>query len=278
MRVLLTGGRGQLGTAIRALTKSWAWELFAPDKRELDITQPRDVLEACWKLQPEVIINAAAYTAVDKAEAEPERAFLVNAQAVASLAQAATDVGALLVQISTDYVFDGRASRPYREEDEPNPLSVYGKSKLKGEQAASSAREHLIIRTSWLFGDGWNFVEAIRKQLANGAKVLRVVADQRGRPTFAPDLARVIAQLVEKGERGLFHAANVGTTTWADFAKEIVAQLGLAVPVVPISTEEANRPAPRPSYSVLDTSRLEAVVGALPSWQDALNRYLHRNF
>ncbi|MGQ9752437.1 MAG: dTDP-4-dehydrorhamnose reductase [Thermoanaerobaculaceae bacterium] len=278
MRVLLTGGRGQLGTAIRALAKSWAWELFAPVKRELDITQSRDVLEACWKLQPEVIINAAAYTAVDKAESEPEQAFLVNAQAVASLAKAANDVGALLVQISTDYVFDGRNSHPYREEDEPNPLSVYGKSKLGGEQAARTAREHLVIRTSWLFGDGWNFVEAIRKQLANGAKMLRVVADQKGRPTFAPDLAKVIAQLVEKGERGLFHAANNGTATWAEFAGEIVAQLGLAVPVVPISTEEANRPAPRPSYSVLDTSRLEAVVGPLPNWQNALSRYLRGSF
>ncbi|MGQ9496563.1 MAG: dTDP-4-dehydrorhamnose reductase [Thermoanaerobaculaceae bacterium] len=278
MRVLLTGGRGQLGTAIRALAKSWAWELFAPAKRELDITQSRDVLEACWKLQPEVIINAAAYTAVDKAESEPEQAFLVNAQAVASLAKAANDVGALLVQISTDYVFDGRNSHPYREEDEPNPLSVYGKSKLGGEQAARTAREHLVIRTSWLFGDGWNFVEAIRKQLANGAKMLRVVADQKGRPTFAPDLAKVIAQLVEKGERGLFHAANNGTATWAEFAGEIVAQLGLAVPVVPISTEEANRPAPRPSYSVLDTSRLEAVVGPLPNWQNALSRYLRGSF
>lgn len=278
MRVLLTGGRGQLGTAIRALAKSWAWELFAPDKRELDITQSRDVLEACWKLQPEVIINAAAYTAVDKAESEPEQAFSVNAQAVAFLAQAANDVGALLVQISTDYVFDGRNSFPYREEDEPNPLSVYGKSKLTGEQAARTAREHLIIRTSWLFGNGWNFVEAIRKQLANGAKVLRVVADQKGRPTFAPDLAQVIAQLVEKGERGLFHAANSGTATWAEFAGEIVAQLGLATPVVPISTEEANRPAPRPSYSVLDTSRLEKVLGPLPNWQNALSRYLTGSF
>jgi len=274
VKVLLTGADGQLGRAWRALAQAEGILTFALSRQELDITNGQKLREKVLHIQPEVILNAAAYTAVDKAEAEPQLAFAVNARAVATLAEVANEVGALLVHVSSDYVFDGRSQRPYREEDPPNPLSVYGKSKLAGEEAAKKAHQHLIVRTSWLFGEGWNFVEAIRSQLRAGAKELRVVADQRGRPTYARDLALALWQLLQKESRGLFHVANEGCASWAEFAEEIVRQLGLATPVLPISTEAAGRPAPRPAYSVLDTSRFAGVVGPLRPWQEALAAYL----
>jgi len=274
VKVLLAGGSGQLGQAFRPWAEARGWTVWAPSRGELDITRPEDVERTVQQLRPQVILNAAAYTAVDRAEEEPELAMATNGQAVAHLARAANACGAVLVQISTDYVFDGSATSPYREEDPPRPLSVYGKSKLLGEQAAREAREHLIVRTSWLFGKGWNFVEAIRRQLLAGVKELRVVADQVGRPTYAVDLAGALGELLLRGCRGVFHVANAGATTWAGFAAAIVSNLGLNVPVVPITTAEAARPAPRPAYSVLDTSRFETTVGPLPPWEDALARYL----
>lgn len=277
MRVLITGARGQLGRALQDLARGRGWPLCAYDLPELDVTDAGAVQEAVRKAQPEVIFNAAAYTAVDRAEEEPELALAVNAQAVGTLAELANEMGALLVHISTDYVFDGRSHRPYREDDPPNPLSVYGCSKLEGEKAAARASQHLVVRTSWLFGRGWNFVEAIRKQLLNGARELWVVADQTGRPTYAEDLAAALVRLVEAGARGPFHVANSGATTWAGFAREIVAQLGLSVPIVEIATEDAARPAPRPRYSVLDTAKFDALCGPLPPWQEALARYLRAN-
>ncbi|MFZ5805559.1 MAG: dTDP-4-dehydrorhamnose reductase [Acidobacteriota bacterium] len=274
MRVLITGARGQLGRALVDLGRGQGWQLWAYDLPEFDLTDVGAVQEAVRTAQPEVIFNAAAFTAVDRAEEEPEAAFAVNARAVATLASVADEVGALLVHLSTDYVFDGQNSRPYREDDPPNPLSVYGRSKLEGEKAAARASKHLIVRTSWLFGRGWNFVEAIRKQLLGGARELRVVADQFGRPTYAEDLAEALVRLVNAGAYGLFHVANTGETSWAGFAREIAAQLGFSVPVVDISTEEAGRPAPRPRYSVLDTAKFDSLGQPLPPWQEALARYL----
>lgn len=274
MRVLVTGARGQLGRALVDLGRAHGFQLWAFDLPELDLTDAGALQEVVRKLAPEVIFNAAAYTAVDRAEEEPEAAFAVNSRAVGTLAELADEMGALLVHISTDYVFDGGLQRPYREDDPPNPLSVYGRSKLEGEGAAARASQHLVVRTSWLFGRGWNFVEAIRKQLVGGARELRVVADQTGRPTYAEDLAAALIRLVGAGARGLFHVANTGATTWAGFAREIVAQLGFSVPVVEITTEDAARPAPRPRYSVLDTGRFDTLCGPLPPWQDALARYL----
>lgn len=274
MRVLITGARGQLGRALVELGRGQGWQLWAYDLPELDLADVGAVQEAVRTAQPEVIFNAAAFTAVDRAEEEPEAAFTVNAKAVATLAELSDEVGALLVHVSTDYVFDGRNQRPYKEDDPPNPLSVYGKSKLAGERAASQARHHLIVRTSWLFGRGWNFVEAIRKQLLNGARELQVVADQTGRPTYAEDLALALVGLVKAGASGVFHVANSGETTWAGFAREIVAQLGFSVPVMEITTEEAGRPAPRPRYSVLNTAKFDSLFRPLPPWQEALARYL----
>jgi dTDP-4-dehydrorhamnose reductase len=275
MRLLVTGSRGQLGRALERAATDTGHEFVGYDLPELDITSAAAVRAAVARVRPGAVVNCAAYTAVDAAEADEARALAVNGAAVAGLAAAADEAGALLVQISTDFVFDGASTRPYREEDPPHPLSAYGRTKLAGERAAERARRHLIVRTAWLFGDGANFVAAIRRQLDAGAAELRVVADQRGCPTYAVDLAGAVLRLLQAGAAGVVHVVNQGQASWFDFAVEIVRQLGAAAEVVPISTADAGRPAPRPAYSVLDVSRFRGIVGAnLPPWQDALARRL----
>jgi dTDP-4-dehydrorhamnose reductase len=276
MRLLVTGCRGQLGQALAEQARALGHEYHGFDLPELDITCAESVRGAATRVRPDAIVNCAAFTAVDLAESQADQAFWVNGVAVAHLAGAANSVGASLVQVSTDYVFDGSGSRPWREDDPVRPMSSYGRSKLAGELAATLAERHLIARTAWLFGVGGNnFVEAIRRQLENGNRALRVVADQHGCPTFACDLALVLLRLLERGARGVFHAVNDGATTWHGFAEEIVRQLGVQATVAPQTTAEAGRPAARPAFGVLDTSRLRSVLGnALPSWPDALRRYL----
>jgi len=275
VRLFVTGSRGQLGRALERVAPARRHEFVGADLPELDVTDGDAVRAAVRGARPDAIVNCAAFTAVDAAEAEEGKALAVNGEAVAHLAAAADEAGIVLVQISTDYVFDGVARRPYREDDAANPGSAYGRTKLAGEVAARGARRHLIVRTAWLFGEGRNFVEAIRSQLEAGAASLRVVADQRGSPTYAVDLADAIVRLLEAGAEGVIHAANAGEATWCDFACEIVRLLGARVAVVPISTAEADRPAPRPASSLLDTAKLRAIIGDdLPSWQDALARYL----
>ncbi len=275
MRLLVTGSRGQLGRALQRAATDTGHEFVGYDLPELDITSAAAVRAAAARVRPDAIVNCAAYTAVDAAEADEARALAVNGAAVAGLAAAADEAGALLAQISTDFVFDGASMRPYREADPPHPLSAYGRTKLAGERAAELARRYLIVRTAWLFGDGANFVAAIRRQLDAGATELRVVADQRGCPTYAVDLAGAVLRLLEAGAAGVVHVVNHGQASWFDFAIEIVRQLGAAAEVVPISTGDAGRPAPRPAYSVLDASRFRGIVGAdLPPWQDALARRL----
>lgn len=223
----------------------------------------------------EVVIHAAAYTAVDKAEAEPLLAHRVNALFTQAMARACEITGADLLYVSTDYVFNGRTDRPYREWDATDPLGVYGQSKLAGEIAARRLPRHYIVRTSWLFGErGPNFVATILKA-ARERPELRVVADQHGCPTYTGDLARAIARLVTTRRYGLYHLTNQGPTTWCDFARAIVRQGGLSTPVHPQSTAEAGRPAPRPAHSVLDNWAWQ-VAGEepLPAWEDALGRYL----
>lgn len=276
MKLLVTGSRGQLGRALDR-ARAGRHEVVGVDLPELDVTRPQAVRELVAGVRPDVIVNAAAFTAVDDAEAREAEALAVNGAAVAHLAEAADAVGAMLVQVSTDYVFAGDAQRPYREHDEPAPRSAYGRSKLAGERAAATARRHLIVRTAWLYGEGRNFVTAIRGQLAAGRRELRVVADQTGSPTYAEDLAACVIRLVEVGAAGVVHVTNDGSTTWHSFACEIVRQLGAAVEVVAIGTDEMARPAPRPRYSVLDNGLLVSWLGApLPRWEDALARYLAR--
>ena len=273
---MVTGSRGQLGRALQAACAGRGHSFVGVDLPEVDITDAGAVRRLVVRTAPEVIVNCAAFTAVDAAEEREAEALGVNGVAVAALAEAADRAGATLVQLSTDYVFAGDAGRPYREDDPPAPRSAYGRTKLAGEVAAARAGRHLIVRTAWLYGEGGaNFVEAIRVQLARGATTLRVVADQVGNPTYAADVAAALLDLIMLGAAGTVHAVNEGRATWCDFARAIVAGLGMEGDVVPITTTEASRPAPRPAFSVLDTGRLAALLGRrLPDWRDALSRYL----
>jgi dTDP-4-dehydrorhamnose reductase len=251
-------------------------DLVALPKSDLDITDARMVDTVVRDIRPTVIVNCAAYTKVDDAETNERIANAINGSAVEFLANAANAVDALLVQISTDFVFDGAASEPYEINAQTAPLSAYGRSKLLGEQASTHAAKGLIVRTSWLFGvHGPNFVEAIRNQIRKGTNPLRVVDDQRGRPTYTPHLAEAIVRLVRGGATGVVHYADAPDCSWFDFAREIVAQLGVGIDVRPVTTAEFPRPAHRPAYSVLSTERYERVTGVKPeSWQEGLRDYL----
>ena len=275
MRLLVTGSRGQLGRALERLVPGFGHEFVGVDLPELDITDAGAVNRAVDATRPDAIVNCAAYTAVDAAESDEAKAAAVNGGAVSTLAEAADRHGVVLLQISTDYVFDGTAHAPIQEDQATNPQSAYGRTKLAGEVAAAGAQRHLIVRTAWLYGEGSNFVGAVRRQLDGGNRVLRVVADQAGCPTYTEDLASGLLRLLDARAEGVVHAVNFGSTTWHGFACEIVRLLGSGAEVVPISTAEMPRLARRPAFSVLDTSRLAALIGApLPPWQDALERYL----
>ena len=218
-RWLITGAGGMVGTDLREALALRDEPVVALTKNELDITDSRHISACVAEARPDVIVNCAAYTKVDQAESDAGLANAVNGSAVELLASAANEAGALLVQISTDFVFDGRKRAPYEINDETNPLSAYGRSKLLGEVAATHARKHVIVRTSWLFGvHGWNFVEAILKQVHLG-KPLRVVNDQRGRPTYTPHLAEAIIRIVANDARGIVHYADADECTWYDFAR-----------------------------------------------------------
>jgi len=276
MTLAVTGAQGQLGRAVARQAAGRGWLVAGCDVDTVDL-RSRDQVEAWFgRHRPGVVVNCAAYTAVDAAESDAETARAVNATAVGVLADLADRVGALLVQVSTDYVFDGLAGRPYREDDPTSPRSVYGRTKLEGERFANRAGHHLIVRTAWLYGHGGrNFVEAIRNQIDSGRDHLRVVADQRGCPTTCDDLAEAILDLVAVDATGVFHAVNSGETTWHGLASAIVEVLGAGVEVKPVATGEFPTVAPRPAYSVLDTGRLEARLGRrMPEWRDALERYL----
>lgn len=251
-------------------------DVVALAKSDFDITDARMVDTVVRDIRPTVIVNCAAYTKVDGAENDERIANAINASAVEFLADAANAVDAQLVQISTDFVFDGTAREPYEVNAQTAPLSAYGRSKLLGEYAATHARKSLILRTSWLFGvHGPNFVEAIRNQIRKGTNPLRVVEDQRGRPTYTPHLAEAIVRVVQGGATGVVHYADAPECTWFDFAREIVAQLGAGIDVKPVTTAEFPRPAHRPAYSVLSTERYERITGVTPaSWQEGLRAYL----
>ena len=272
MRVLLTGAGGMLGGAIQRVAPA-AIQLVALRHADLAIEDAQAVERAVAREHPDWIINCAAYTQVDRAEAEPETAQRVNALGPLNLAHAARQAGARLMQISTDYVFDGRAARPYREDDSVGPLNVYGRTKLAGEQAVRDIlpQAHLIVRTQWLFGEGGpNFVATILR-LARERSELKVVNDQHGRPTYARDLAGALWKLIACDARGTVHCANEGVATWFEVAKATVAAAGLDTAVEPCTTGEMPRLAPRPAFSVLDCGRYQRIVGSpLRSWQPAL--------
>lgn len=276
MKWLITGGGGMVANDLRRALEERGEDVIALKRADLDVTDARITLDVIGEAKPDVIVNCAAFTKVDAAEKTENVATAVNGSSVEFLAQAANDVDALLVQLSTDFVFDGKKETPYEINDATNPLSVYGRSKFLGEIAARHARKHVVVRTSWLFGtDGPNFVEAIRNQVRKGTNPLRVVSDQRGRPTYTPHLANAIIRIVRCGGEGVIHYADAPECTWFDFAGEIVRAIGDPVSVVPVSTEEFPRPATRPPYSVLSTERYERLTGVrTDSWRDGLAEYL----
>ncbi|MBI2354882.1 MAG: dTDP-4-dehydrorhamnose reductase [Deltaproteobacteria bacterium] len=270
--ILVVGANGMLGRDLMTLLCDRARGV---DIDDIDITDLQSTERVLRALHPSVVVNCAAYTDVDGCEAHAERAMQVNGEGVAHLAMATREIGARLVQISTDYVFDGGKGSPYLEDDPPHPLSVYGESKLAGEMNAAFNPEHLIVRTQWLYGlHGKNFVETMLR-LAEEKDELSVVDDQIGSPTWTVDLARAIVALIDKGCRGVYHAANAEFCSWNGFAKAIFEEAGLKVAVRPMTTDQLNRPARRPLYSTLDCGKLERDAGFRPQpWRDALKSYL----
>jgi dTDP-4-dehydrorhamnose reductase len=278
-RVLVTGASGMLGSDLVPVLAGAGFEVFPRPRAELDITDARRVASTFRDLRPDVVVNCAAFTKVDACETDP-RAFQVNAEGVRLLARECEIRSAQLVQISTDFVFDGEKGSPYAEDDPPAPLSAYGRSKRVGEQAALRLSAGLVVRASWLFGlGGWNFVEAILKQVEEeGQRELGVVSDQRGRPTATTDLSEAIVTLVLAGAVGIYHFANRGDVSWFEFAGEILFLAGKSgVAVRAVRSESLARPARRPAYSVLDTGRYEKVTGrAIRDFREPLAEYLAR--
>ena len=282
MRALVTGAGGQLGQALLATVPAQT-EASGFTRAKLDIGDPAALRREIERVAPDVVINAAAYTAVDRAESEEAQAFRVNATGVVNLAEACAERKVRLVHISTDFVFDGGHSRPYRPADETAPQSIYGKSKLAGETAALSAPGNLVVRTAWVYGNhGQNFVRTMLR-LMRERKELRVVADQIGTPTHTRSLAWAIWSLIERDARGLLHFTDAGTASWYDFAvaiQEESVRLGLLareIPIIPIATADYPTRATRPVYSVLDKSECWALLGApARHWRAELRDMLTR--
>lgn len=272
--ILVIGAKGMLG---RDLMRVLPGDVRGVDLEEIDITSPESVRRVILTLRPRAVVNCAAYTDVDGCETNRELAMAVNGEGVGHLAAATREIGALLVQVSTDYIFDGTKGVPYGEDDPVNPLSVYGKSKLLGEEKARVNPDHLIVRTQWLYGHGGkNFVETMLR-LAGERNEIAVVDDQIGSPTWTVDLALAISQLLDAGCRGTYHAVNRGTCSWFQFAEAIFAEAGVAMAVRRQTTEELGRPAPRPLYSVLDCGKLTRDAGLeLEEWREALKTYLEK--
>lgn len=275
--ILITGANGQLGNCLRDLTREdTARKYYYTDVAELDITDEAQIEQFVTDCEISVIINAAGYTAVDRAENDVEKCYLINRDATRNLAQVAAKHHCFLVHISTDYVFDGKEDVPHKVTDRVNPQSVYGKSKWEGEVAmAQSKCDGVIIRTSWLYSEyGGNFVKTMLK-LGKEKEEIRVVNDQFGGPTYARDLAEAILKIVTKcnDHQGLkiYHFANRGVISWNDFARQIMANAGLSCRVLPVSTLEYNAIAPRPAHSAFDLTDIERDLDIrIPQWDDSL--------
>jgi len=275
--ILVLGARGLIGSAL--MEQLADREAYGLDRPECDVTKPDEVVRTLEKLRPAVAINATGFTDVDGSEARPGEAAELNGEVPGILARACGQADCLLVHLSTDFVFDGASKRPYREDDLPNPLSVYGRTKLAGEEAVrKEGRDWLMVRIGWVFGPhGRNFVQTILK-LANENNELNVVNDQTGCPTYSLDVSRGIIQLIESGARGTFHLANSGQTTWFGLAQKALSLAGVNNVIVhPITSRELDRPAQRPAYSVLDTTRFQHITNSgLRTWEEALSAFLKR--
>lgn len=279
-RVLLViGAKGMLGRDLMNILPSSLPddEIFGWDIEEIDIQIEEDTVFKIEKLRPDIVINIAAYTDVDGCESDEEKAFAINAEGAKHAALAALKCRAKMVYLSTDYVFDGNKREPYLETDAPHPLNVYGRSKLKGEDYVQElSKDTLIIRTQWLYGKyGKNFVSSILRQ-ASEKRVLSIVNDQIGSPTYTVDLAKAIVVLIQYDARGIFHVANSDLCTWYTFGQAILKLWGMdKVKVIPISSKELGRPTIRPSYSVLNCQKLKKETGlTLRPWSEALKDYL----
>jgi len=300
-RILITGSSGMLGVDLcKELCVDY--ELIGVDiakaistysYRKCDITNKQEIFQVVKKARPNVVVHAAAMTDVDGCELNPEKARRINSEGAKNAALACKAADAALIYISTDFVFDGKKKSPYKETDKTNPISVYGDSKLKGEEAIKKAvKKHFILRTSWLYGKhGKNFVDTILAK-AKGEKVLKVVDDQVGSPTYTKDLAKAIRALLDRVTKspshqvtcsrprfsapyGIYHVSNSGKVSWFDYAKEILRLAKMPAKIVPISSEELDRPASRPAMSVLDNSKFIKFTGyRMRSWQEALKEYV----
>lgn len=275
-KIIVTGCNGQLGRAInQELSGNREIEFVNTDVAELDITNIDKVMELAREVKPYAIINCAAHTGVDACETDVDNAYRINAIGPRNLSIAATETGAKMVHISTDYVFDGKADRPYLEFDKPNPQGVYGITKLAGEEMVKDfAARYFILRTAWLYGDGKNFAKTMLR-LSETNDVVRVVKDQLGSPTSTKELAGAIASLLFTENYGLFHATCEDSCSWADFAKEIFRLAGKSTRVEGITTEEFGAQAPRPAYSILENYMLRLTTGyVFADWKSAIAEYM----
>ena len=281
MRILVTGVKGQLGfDCLKELASRGYHDVLGVDIEELDITDEKAVAAFVSSFRPDVIMHNAAWTAVDKAEQFPDKVYAVNALGPKFLAQESAKIGAKLVYISTDYVFPGTGEKPYEVDDKVGPTSIYGKTKLEGEEFVRTLNpNHFIVRISWVFGiNGNNFIKTMLR-LSETHDSLNIVDDQIGSPTYTADLARLLVDMIETEKYGIYHATNEGFCSWAEFAKEIFTKAHKRVTVHPVSTEEYMKLNPNQAKRPLNSrmskrALIEAGFKPLPTWQDALARYL----
>jgi dTDP-4-dehydrorhamnose reductase len=280
MKLFIIGCNGQLGKDMMLTAEEHNLDAGGMDFPDIDITKPESVAAAFSRHKPDVVINCAAHTAVDACETERPKAFAINSEGVKNIAEAAQRTGSKLVHISTDYVFDGTKTGPYVETDAPNPRSVYGMSKLAGEQELIKTYDrYFILRIAWLYGTrGTNFLKTIRslaQKRAAAKEPLKVVNDQIGTPTYTRHVCNQILSLINTDLFGLYHATNEGMCSWYDFAKAIVTAYEIPVVLLPCTTEEFPRPAPRPANSVLENERLKKLgLNIMPRWEKGLEEYL----
>lgn len=279
-KILITGYNGQLGHALKSLLECTDVEIIGTDADTLDICDAGKVEKAIEEYKPDTIINCAAHTAVNKCEIDTDNAERINGLGAKNLAVAAGKTGAQIVQVSTDYVFDGNADKPYIEEDIVNPMNVYGRTKLAGEKAVmENCSRYFIVRTAWLYGEGNNFVRTMLK-LADSKDSITVVNDQFGTPTSALELARMILHIIPSGEYGIYHGTCEGETSWYGFACEIMRQAGKDTKIIPVPTSEyktEEKAAKRPMYSVLENRKLNSMGSyRMKEWKEALTEYMQQ--
>lgn len=275
-KVLITGGNGQLGHSLNRILKDT--EVISTDFDTLDICDEKQVDAFIKEHMPDTIINCAAHTAVDKCETDYDNALHINADGPANLARAAESVGAVMVQVSTDYVFDGDTDRAYVESDKTNPQSVYGKTKLMGEEnVIKYCNRYFIVRTAWLYGEGNNFVKTMLR-LSESRDKITVVTDQFGTPTSSDELARMILHIIPEEKYGIYHGTCEGQTSWFEFAKRIMELTGRTTEIIPVTTEEYGATvAKRPKYSVLENAKLNSMGEyRMKNWEDALEEYIEK--